>query len=105
MGDGKKKIELTATSEPATIMVIDDEERIRKILSLQLEKAGYNVIALGSGSDALELLGQVEVDLVITDIRMPDITGDKILKYIKFSKMDKSYLKIKDSSFINNIYT
>ncbi len=77
------KIENLSVGEPATIMVIDDDERIRKILTLQLEKAGYNVITVANGSDALELIGQVDVDVVITDIRMPDITGDKILKYIK----------------------
>lgn len=67
----------------ATVMVIDDEERIRRILAIQLEKAGYNVVALSDGQKAMEMLGQVEIDVVITDIRMPGITGDQILRYIK----------------------
>ena len=72
-------------SNPAqsTILVVDDEERIRKVLSLQLEKAGYNVIATASGKEAMDLLGQVEVDIVITDIRMPEVTGDQILRFVK----------------------
>ena len=71
------------TSESATIVVIDDEQRIRKILTLQLEKAGYNVISLDNGKEAMELIGQLEVDVVITDIRMPNITGEQVLKYVK----------------------
>ncbi|RKZ33690.1 two-component system response regulator, partial [bacterium] len=69
--------------EPATIVVVDDEQRIRKVLSLQLEKAGYNVISLDNGKQAMELVGQLEVDVVITDIRMPNVTGDQVLKYVK----------------------
>ena len=75
--------EKTLNPAQSTIMIIDDEERIRKVLSIQLEKDGYNVIPLSDGKEAMELLGQLEVDVVITDIRMPMVTGDQILKYVK----------------------
>ncbi len=67
----------------ATIMVVDDEERVRRVMKIQLERAGYNVITVGDGRQAMELLGQVDVDVVITDIRMPRVTGDQILRYVK----------------------
>lgn len=78
-------IPINANDNPAqaTLMVVDDEERIRKVLTIQLEKSGYNVIALAGGQEAMELLSQVEVDVVITDIRMPRVTGDQILRYVK----------------------
>lgn len=66
-----------------TVMVIDDEERIRKILRIQLEREGYKVIDISDGKEAIELLTQTDVDIVITDIRMPFITGNQILRHIK----------------------
>ncbi len=66
----------------ATILIVDDEERIRKVIALQLEKVGYTVIALDDGAQAMELLGQVDIDLIISDIRMPSISGNQILKYV-----------------------
>ncbi len=67
----------------ATVMVVDDEDRIRRILAIQLQKAGYNVVSIGDGQEAMELLNKVDIDVVISDIRMPGITGDQILRYIK----------------------
>ncbi len=67
----------------ATVMVVDDEDRIRRILAIQLQKAGYNVISIGEGQEAMALLNKVDIDVVISDIRMPGITGDQILRYIK----------------------
>ncbi len=67
----------------STIMIVDDEERIRRILSMQLEKSGYNVIPISDGQEALSLIGQVDIDVIITDIRMPGVTGDQILRYVK----------------------
>jgi len=81
--DTEEKLITSTSVEPATVIVIDDEERIRRVLTLQLEKAGYNVIALEDGKQAMELLGQLDIDIVITDIRMPGVTGDQILRYTK----------------------
>ena len=78
-----EKLDKNSNPVQATIMIVDDEDRIRRILAIQLQKAGYNVLSLGDGQEAMELLSKVNVDVVISDIRMPGITGDQILRYIK----------------------
>ena len=64
----------------ATILIIDDEERIRALLRTILEAAGYEVTEAPNGRIGLELYRQRPTDLVITDILMPELNGlDMIL--------------------------
>ena len=67
------------------IMVVDDEADVRTLLCNSLERIGYNVISASCGSDALELLGQNQISLVIADIRMPKMSGMELLASIKQS--------------------
>ena len=60
---------------PSSILVIDDEERIRRALRMLLERAGYRVREARGGQDAIRLWREEEGDLVITDIHMPDEDG------------------------------
>lgn len=67
----------------ARILLVDDEERIRKIVSLQLEREGYDVSVSEDGKDIIDRLSRGDsFDLLISDIRMPDIDGFKILSYV-----------------------
>jgi len=59
----------------ATILIIDDEERIRALLRTTLEAAGYEVREAPNGRIGLELYRQRPTDLVITDILMPELNG------------------------------
>jgi len=65
-----------------TIMVVDDEKNIREGLGKVLELEGYNTILADTGSDAITLLNDNEVDLVITDLKMPKLSGEKLLSII-----------------------
>jgi DNA-binding NtrC family response regulator len=69
--------------EDATILVVDDEEMLRKILDKILTKEGYVVHLAASGSEALEILAREHIDLVITDVKMPEMDGFDLLKTIK----------------------
>lgn len=69
--------------EDATILVVDDEEMLRKILDKILTKEGHTVHLAASGSEALEILAREHVDLVITDVKMPEMDGFDLLKTIK----------------------
>jgi CheY-like chemotaxis protein len=60
---------------PKSILVIDDEERIRRALRILLERAGYKVREARGGQDAIRLWREEAGDLVITDIHMPDKDG------------------------------
>lgn len=62
----------------ASILVVEDEELVRNFLTRALKAAGYNVHAVSSGREALTLLQSFVVDLVITDIRMPGMSGREL---------------------------
>lgn len=57
------------------ILVVDDEENTRIGLTKLLSQEGFEVESAANGNDALELLGQKKVSLVISDINMPDMNG------------------------------
>jgi two-component system response regulator (stage 0 sporulation protein F) len=63
----------------ATILIIDDEEIIRVLLRSALEEAGYEVAEAANGLQGLELYRQRPMDLVITDIVMPEMNGLDLL--------------------------
>ncbi len=63
------------------ILVIDDEEPVRRLLRTTLEGASYTVLEASNGREGLELCRHHSVDLVITDIAMPEMNGlDLILE-------------------------
>ena len=59
-----------------TILVVDDESRIRRIYATLLTAEGYHVIDTGSAIDASEILKRERVDLVLLDLRMPEVNGN-----------------------------
>ena len=56
-------------------MVIDDDEGVREVLGLALDSEGYEVQFARDGRDGLELLGRRAADLIIVDMRMPEVDG------------------------------
>lgn len=64
------------------ILIADDDEGIRQVLSLQLEDAGYGVWAARDGLEAMELFRSEQPDVVITDLRMPYKDGQGVLESI-----------------------
>ncbi len=69
-----------------TLLIIDDEKSLLEVLEVVFKKEGYEVKTATSGGEALEILNGNSVDLVITDIRMPHISGMEILRYVKENK-------------------
>ncbi len=65
------------------IMIIDDEEDILEMLSDVIQRWGYLPIIARDGEDALKKFKEVDVDLVLSDIRMPKIDGISLLERIK----------------------
>ncbi len=62
-----------------TILIIDDEKNIREGLAANFEMEGYNVKTSSNGADGLKLIAKGDIDLVITDLRMPGISGEEVL--------------------------
>ena len=68
---------------PPYILVVDDEEHIRRILTIMLEKHGYRVRTASGGAEAVEAARAASFDAVITDQRMPHMDGLDLLRRLK----------------------
>lgn len=67
------------------ILVVDDERGMREFLAIMLQKESHEVTSAANGREALEQIGQKTFDIVITDLRMPQIDGIDVLKTVKES--------------------
>lgn len=65
------------------ILVADDSATIRKFVSFSLNVRGYDIISVSDGMEALEKLPQNNVDLIITDLNMPNVDGFELIKKIR----------------------
>jgi DNA-binding NtrC family response regulator len=65
-----------------TVLVVDDEVNLRKVLSALLRRDGYDVLTASDGEEALGLLARNSVDLVLTDLRMPHVGGMALLRRV-----------------------
>lgn len=66
-----------------TILLVDDAAVVRHIVSLALRKEGYEVIEAVNGNDALDKLGRNKVNLVITDLNMPEMDGIELTRNLR----------------------
>jgi len=65
------------------ILICEDEDILLTALEFRMRKAGYEVLLAKNGQDALDLLNQQKVDLVVADIEMPKMTGLELVKKIQ----------------------
>jgi len=70
------------------IVLIDDEEDIREVMTLTLEDAGYRVASAPDGESGLQICEQISPQIIITDIRMPGMDGIQVLEAIKKKNPD-----------------
>jgi len=66
-----------------TILCVDDNEQSLSIRKIMLETRGYRVVACTSGREALQIFKNGGVDLVLSDLVMPDLPGDKLVATMK----------------------
>src|SRR3972149_533785 len=78
----------------ARILVVDDEKSMRDLLSITLEKEGYDVLTAAGGEPAIEALHRESVDAVITDLRMPKVDGLQVLRVAKEISPDTAVIVI-----------
>src|SRR2546425_7270901 len=67
------------TALSSRILIVDDEAPIRALLGEHLQQVGYQITLAANGATALEILGAGEFDLMLTDVRMPGMTGLELL--------------------------
>lgn len=71
-----------------TILIVDDEKNYPLILSAVLEEEGFETMTANSGHEALEILKNSDVDLVLTDMKMPSMDGIELLEHVKAKDPD-----------------
>jgi two-component system, cell cycle sensor histidine kinase and response regulator CckA len=89
---------MTPDSPPdavANVLVVDDEEPIRRLVRYILEKTDYHVTEAGSGPEAIALLdGGAPIDLLIADLEMPEMGGDEMARRIRATRPDLKVLYV-----------
>jgi len=82
---------------PPRILVVDDERSMREMLQIVLRREGYEVLLAENGRAAIDLLEREPVDILISDIKMPDLSGVDVLRAAK--KIDQDILGIMITAF------
>jgi CheY-like chemotaxis protein len=67
----------------ATILIVDDCTDHREFLSILMARRGFDCLSAGNGIEALRLLEQTAVDLVLTDVFMPEMDGIEFLRSLR----------------------
>jgi two-component system response regulator PilR (NtrC family) len=93
----KEPAPAAAERHGARILVADDEQSMRELLAIVLRREGYEVLLADNGRTAIELLEHEPVDLLISDIKMPDMSGVDVLRAAK--KIDQDILGIMITAF------
>jgi DNA-binding response OmpR family regulator len=68
---------------PATVLVVEDERKLRDFVRSYLERAGFTVLSTGSGAEAIEMATGTSVDLVILDLGLPDVPGETVARELR----------------------
>jgi two-component system, cell cycle sensor histidine kinase and response regulator CckA len=98
----KRIIDLNSVPhENETILLVDDEEIIREMLTEFLREAGYHVLTAANGSEALDLYknNQNVIKLIITDLGMPKMSGEQLLRHLQ--KINDSVKVIASSGYLD----
>ena len=70
------------------VLVVDDEQSMRELLAIMLRKDGFDVVAAESRAQAAAVLARGPVDLIVTDVKLPDGDGIEILRHVKSAAPD-----------------
>ncbi|MGP1460402.1 MAG: response regulator [Bacteroides sp.] len=68
---------------PKKILIVDDSESIREVVSFTLENEGFEVLIANDGTDALKFLDGREIDMILTDLHMPEMDGITLIKHVR----------------------
>jgi DNA-binding response OmpR family regulator len=67
----------------ATVLLVEDERKLRELVRSYLERGGFAVLSAGSGAEALSMARSADPDLVVLDLRLPDIPGETVARELR----------------------
>jgi DNA-binding response OmpR family regulator len=67
----------------ATVLVVEDERKLRDLVRSYLERAGFTVLSTGSGAEAITMAAGASPDLVVLDLRLPDVPGETVARELR----------------------
>ena len=67
----------------ATVLLVEDERKLRELVRSYLERAGFTVVSTGSGAEAISVAASAEPDLVILDLGLPDVAGETVARELR----------------------
>ena len=73
--------------EPLRVLVVDDDEKVTRLLEANLSRAGYQVKTAPNGADAMRLLLQEPFHLVVADVEMPQLDGLELVALVRADKV------------------
>jgi putative nucleotidyltransferase with HDIG domain len=85
------------------ILFIDDSEMICKIIKTYLEDLGYLVHTSQSGENGIKLFNEIRHDVIITDLKMPGMSGFEVLSYVKYNSPDTPVIIISGGGLIDDV--
>jgi len=74
---------MSSPSDPVRILLVEDNETIRRAFAILLEESGYQVLQAGSGREALEVTAKSAPHLVLMDLGLPDMNGLEVTRALK----------------------
>jgi len=66
-----------------TVLIIDDDKFLLRLMAKEIQKVGYNVISADQGKQAVEVLSHQKVDLIVVDLMMPEMDGLVFLRWLR----------------------
>jgi DNA-binding response OmpR family regulator len=69
----------------ATVLVVEDERKLRELVRSYLERAGFTVLSTGSGAEAITMATEAAPDLVVLDLGLPDVPGETVARELRTS--------------------
>ena len=68
-----------------TVLVVEDEPKLRGLVRAYLERDGLGVLSTGSGAEAIALAAETDPDLIVLDLRLPDVAGEEVAREIRLA--------------------
>jgi DNA-binding response OmpR family regulator len=85
---------MTENADKPLVLVADDDPDILSLVSLRLEKAGYEVVSANDGREAYDAVQERRPDAAILDVRMPEMDGLELIRSIRADEQSKNMLVI-----------